>query len=468
MTHHTTTVAVFLIVYMLTFAVSADEADLLRDLKAFFETNDDNLRESIVQRIELNPDYKRTDLSRRLNQIELFKPFSAGFVTLRASLENGATRSVMVRVPVQYDPRHAYPLIYALHGQGGNGTEIIRYVERVFDENINQFIVAAPDQYTQVVIQSTTPPSAEHILALNAVRKELHVDSNRVYVLGYSRGGHAAWTLAVSHPAEYAGVAAVAGSLLLQDYGELAEVFLPNLTATHLYACWGQNDVYGPDYRTPTPDGGIAGLNRRICELAGSLQLPVKWYEMPEAGHGNVIPPRKDLDELLAHTRVAYPASICHVFRLVYQGRTAWIEPRDWQGPWWDQQPLKIRFNADENPDNPGVQRAARVRAVRNLLGEVRGDVKDQEIKVYRKRINELAVWIYDGMVDWDQPITLNVNGRKVYEGPIQPDLFVCLSQAARTYDFDRLYWAGLYFKSGSKVRIITGRTSFPPVSVTP
>lgn len=116
----------------------------------------------------------------------------------------------------------------------------------------------------------------------------------------------------------------------------------------------------------------------------------------------------------------------------------------------------------DENPGDPAVQRKAFARAVRSRLGELRGEIKGQQIKVYRKKIRELTVWIPDGLINWDEPISLKVNGRQAFEGRLERDLFVCLSQAARIYDFDRLRWAGLRFKSGARTKVIAGRTPFP------
>ena len=116
----------------------------------------------------------------------------------------------------------------------------------------------------------------------------------------------------------------------------------------------------------------------------------------------------------------------------------------------------------DENPGDPAVQRKAFARAVRSRLGELRGEINGQQIKVYRKKIRELTVWIPDGLINWGEPISRKVNGRQGFEGRLERDLFVSLSQAARTYDFDRLRWAGLRFKSGARTKVIAGQTPFP------
>jgi pimeloyl-ACP methyl ester carboxylesterase len=446
----------------------ADQATIPQQLEAFFETGTEDRRQEIARQIEADPTYDRARISEWLHGAELFAPFEPGLRQIRASIDDGSTLNVELRIPQAYDQRRPYPLLYVLHGSGGNGAGVIRYVEQLLGKEIEQYVVAAPTGYRQVVIHSTTPPSTEHLATLLAVKKTVHVDSDRVFVMGYSRGGHAAWTLAVLHPEQFAGVVAVAGTLLLQDYGTLFETFLPNIASTHVFACWGENDVMSADNVTPSADGGIAGVNRELCKLAAGLELPLTWYEVPGQGHTGINPPRTDIDKLLSATRVQYPRSIRHVFRLPYQGQTAWIEAHAWRGSWWDDQPLKISFLEGENAGDPAVQQEALARAVRGRLGELRGEIDGQQINVYRKKISELTVWIGDGMIDWQQPVALEVNGRKAFEGQLTPDLFVCLTEAARTYDFDRLRWAGLRFKSGSKTQVVTADTPFPPPSVTP
>jgi pimeloyl-ACP methyl ester carboxylesterase len=449
-------------------AARASQPTILTDIKAFFETGHGDQRQQIVQRIESDPAYDRERVSEWLHAASLFEPLQPGRKQIRVPISDGTTRSVTLRIPAGYDQGRPYPLLYVLHGSRGTGDGIIRYTEQLLGEDVEHYVVAAPTGYRQVLIRSATPPSLEHPAILLAVRKAAHIDSDRIFIMGYSQGGHAAWTLAVSHPDQFAGVLAVAGSLILQDYGALYETFLPNIASTHVFACWGENDVMSADYVTPSEDGGIAGLNRQLCKLAGGLGLPLTWYEVPGQGHTEIAPPRTDLDRLLSATRAHYPRSIRHVFRLPYQGSTAWIEPHTWRGPWWDDQPLKISFHDDENPDDPTIQRAALARAIRARLGELRGEIDGQHINVYRKKISELTVWIGDGMIDWNQPVLLEVNGRKAFEDKLTPDLSVCLTQAVRTYDFDRLRWAGLRFKSGARTTVVTADTPFPPPAVTP
>ncbi|HYG64448.1 MAG TPA: hypothetical protein VEL74_17855, partial [Thermoanaerobaculia bacterium] len=78
------------------------------------------------------------------------------------------------------------------------------------------------------------------------------------------------------------------------------------------------------------------------------------------------------------------------------------------------------------------------------------------------RHVGDFTVWIGDGMVDWNQPVTLVVDGKKVWEGDLDPDLHLCLAQAARTRDFDRLRWAGLRVDDDRRVSVVTAETELP------
>lgn len=434
--------------------LQAGEPEILAAIREFFASSGATQRELIAARIIADPAYERARISAWLHAAGLFEPLAPGRTTLTVELRDGARRSIVVRIPQAYDPQRPWPLIYALHGQGGDAESIIQYTEALLGPRVEEFLVAAPDQYVEVVLHDRWPPLGEHRACLHAVRRRLHVDSDRVYVLGYSRGGHAAWTLAVTHADQFAAVIPLAGSLLLPEVEGLWDEFLPNMAHTRVLAVWGALDVMGPDGR-PSPQGGISELNRRLRDRASVLTLPLRAIELPGIGHQGVRPPPGDLHAALECRRTAYPRRVRQVVRDVSHSGAYWLEGQAWRGQQWDDRPLKVQFRPDEDPLDPEVQRQAAVRAYRSRLGELRGEIDGQNIRVYRRRIADAMLWLGDGCVDWQHPITVKVNGEKVFEGTVEPDLALCLSEAARTYDFERLRWAGLHIRSGAKARII-------------
>lgn len=442
------------------FAVArGDEDAILRELRAYFAQQAPAERSAIVGRIERDPVYDRGRLSAWLHQAVAFPELPSGRSSIMAALPNGAQREILIRVPRAYDARRPWPLVYALHGQGGAAAQIMAYVEQLLGERVEEFLVAAPQAYEEVVIHHAHwPPIGEHPALLSALRRQLHLDSDRVYALGYSRGGHTSWTLAILHADELAGAVPLAGTFLMAEVDRLWEHMLPNLRNTRVLCVWGAQDALD-DAGQPSRDGGIAGLNRKLRDACAALNAPAILIELPGVGHGGVNPPTVELTKVLARKRPHYPQAVRIAFRDISQARCAWLEGHDWVGPQWTAEPPTLSFQPSESPDNPKDVRAAFTRAFAARLGELRGEVKGQELTVRRKGVGDLTVWLSDELIDLSKPLRLTVSGRKVFEGVLAPSLAICLQEAARTFDFDRLRWAGLNFDAGGKTKPVDAAT---------
>ena len=439
-----------------------DVAQIVSEMRAFLSTQDNDRRVEIVARIESDPAYDRSKVSDWLHRAVSFDALSGGAETVSVELPDGERRRVTLRIPAKYDASRPWPLIYALHGLGGSGAEIISYVEYVLGDEVERYVIAAPTGYEDAAIHGHWPPTLEHPRALAKVRHTVHVDSNRVFLLGCSRGGHAAWTIAVLHADEFAGAVPIAGTFSLVERDGLWPVFLPNLTHTPVLCVWGAGDIYAGDGTELSPEGGIAGLNRGVCALAKSMDLPVVCHEYPDKGHSDVEPPKELLKDVLSKRRVQYALRVQHTFRHIGQASAYWIEGHVWKGEQWTEKLPTVHLRADEDANRPEDVTKALVRTFRGALGELSGTVDGQVIDVRRRKVTDLTIWIGDGMIDWGKPVVVKVSGRKVHEGVLKPNLFVCLAEAARTYDFDRLRWAGLRFRSGHKTELVTGRSAHP------
>jgi pimeloyl-ACP methyl ester carboxylesterase len=452
-----------LIALALGVAARGDEAAILAALREFFATEDVAHRVEIAGRIEQDAAYDRVRVHEWLHQTDLFKPLRPGRMELQVPLHAGGTRTVVLRIPKDYDPARPWPLIYALHGMNGHAADIIGYVQHLLGDEVEHYVIAAPDRYEDAAIhQNEWPPTGEHPAALLKIRQTVHVDSDRVFVLGYSRGGHTSWTLAILYADQFAGAIPLAGSFTMIVPDRLWETFLPNVANLPVLCVWGADDTLGND-RRESPDGGIAGMNRRLRELGRKLELPMTMIELPDKGHRDVVPPSDELAKILAQTRVAYPRQVRHTFRHLCQGSAYWLEAHRWVGEQWTDKKRTIVLR-EGDPAALDLDESA-AREYRGLLAELSGEIDGQEIRVHRKKISELTVWIGDGMIDWDQPVVLNTGDKEPFEVKLQPDLYVCLSQAARTWDFDRVRWAGIRVRpSAGQPHVVTPKTSFPAV----
>ncbi len=106
----------------------------------------------------------------------------------------------------------SWPLILYLHGGMGRGDDIERVMwypvpKMLIENDTFPFIVVTP----QCPAGEMWTDTEALIALLDEIVSEYSVDPNRVYLMGYSMGGHGAWYLAYKHPDRFAAVAPMSG-----------------------------------------------------------------------------------------------------------------------------------------------------------------------------------------------------------------------------------------------------------------
>jgi predicted peptidase len=105
-----------------------------------------------------------------------------------------------------------WPLILYLHGGRGRGDDLEKVMWYPIPKMLREtetfpFIVITPQCPTGEMWTDT-----ELLVALlDDVTAKYPVDTDRVYLVGYSMGGHGAWYLAYKHPERFAAVAPMSG-----------------------------------------------------------------------------------------------------------------------------------------------------------------------------------------------------------------------------------------------------------------
>jgi predicted peptidase len=140
---------------------------------------------------------------------------------------NGITLPYRVLLPRQMAPGVRYPLVLQLHGSGGIGTDNLKQLDRLarawampeLRERYPSYVLVpqfpirsanygppSPDQHAE--------PGAALATALELVEKfstDNMVDRSRVYAVGFSMGGSAAWLAATRKPGLFAGIVPISG-----------------------------------------------------------------------------------------------------------------------------------------------------------------------------------------------------------------------------------------------------------------
>ena len=64
------------------------------------------------------------------------------------------------------------------------------------------------------------------------------------------------------------------------------------------------------------------------------------------------------------------------------------------------------------------------------LLGRLTGEIAGQTIRVTRRHIGDIVIWFGERTVDWNRPVTVEVDGTTVYTGRVTRDVSVALGCA--------------------------------------
>lgn len=142
-----------------------------------------------------------------------FEPQRAGSSRHRAELTvlgKAEETEIHVYLPPGYTPTSPAPLMVAFHGTGGSGAGLPEFWRTAADAL--GMVVVAPSETGENVGYGFTPREREAALAaLRWTRRHYHIDEDRIFLSGISRGGHLAWDLALRFPDRFAAIAPMVG-----------------------------------------------------------------------------------------------------------------------------------------------------------------------------------------------------------------------------------------------------------------
>jgi pimeloyl-ACP methyl ester carboxylesterase len=396
-------------------------------------------------------------LAEAIREVQLWEDQPPGDyeITLRLRKGKASEKKVWMHVPPDYHTDVRWPLIITMHGQGGEAEAMLRLTLKLLGRRSTEFIVASPQRIGAAkpedsgAIGFTFPAhlAARPRTLLNALRRQYRIDSDRVYLMGYSLGAHNAWMGAVMHADCFAGVVPLATPLQLVGGELLFEEVLQNIRNTRMLFCWGAKDNVDAEGKIRL-DGGNVAWNRKITAVIEALGIDgYEPVELPDAGHLDARPPLEKFNALLDRRRRRYPHRVRQVFRLAEQSPAYWVAADQLQGAPLPDGPLTIKITEGEDPD------AAQRRYLIGKLGLIEARRKGQTISVTSRRTVRVVLLPSDALIDLDKPVTIRRGKKKVFSGKIERDLRVMLTEAARGWDFARLPCARVVVPIAGKVK---------------
>jgi pimeloyl-ACP methyl ester carboxylesterase len=436
-------------------AASGDPVAMVR---AYLASHEPVGRGALASRIAAHRDYRPSRLREWLHLAMPFEPQPAGIQPVDAFLSPSLARRVYLVVPPGYRPDRAWPLIYALHPSGEPAEQWAVRMQQMLGTRAREFLIASPE-YVQNSIEAGPPFVAEHAAILDAVARRLHVDAGRVYPFGYSKGGFAAWYIALYFPDRVAAaISTAAGFDVAPADDGFWKVLLPNVAHVPVLNVWGEHDPLIARALGGMPAGTFAESNRRFARAVSGMGLPITHLEIPGGAHNGLAAPSGPIVEMLSRRRATDPAKVVHVFRHLHQASCYWLEGVTWVGDaWGDTRPTLLEARPGESPAG------TLGRTLEPLLGRLTGEIAGQTIHVTRRHIGDVVLWFGEDTIDWSRQVTVVVDGTTAFTGRLTPDVGVALARAAATMDVEVLRFAGLRVDAAGQASMVTAETMPAP-----
>ncbi|MGB4069794.1 MAG: hypothetical protein WBK08_17330 [Nitrospira sp.] len=323
----------------------------------------------------------------------------------------GRTYPLSLFIPASYQTSKSYALIVCLHGYGFTGAE---YLERWRARLGEGYLLACPTYPSGAWF---TRHAEELVLeTIREVRRQYHIDPNRIFLTGMSNGGIGAWLIGMHHAPLFAGLAPMASGL-----DDVLLPFLGNLRNTPVYVIHGAKDQVMP-----------VDLSRSIVRELETLGYS-HVYREHEREHpiaGGHYFPKEELPDLIdwfnSQRRESLPTRLTVVRDGSHFQSFTWIRI--------DSTDPIAAFSQDlVDKRDERIRRREYAKVDASIVGTNR-------IEVTADRVQRYSLFLNEQLIDFSKPLTVVTNGRLSFSGIVSPLVETLLRQARLRQDPQQLF----------------------------
>jgi len=287
-------------------------------------------------------------------------------------------------IPAAYDQKKSWPLIISLHGAGGNGNDEYKWLWSAHAKKWNGFVASPSGEPAG----AQWMPQEEFVLAVyKDVINTYNINTNCVYIHGFSNGGNGAWFYSIYYPWLF-------GAACPRSGGCPAPVALPNLLNVGMYITHGEKD------------GVIQCQHDRNCvETLKKLGYDCVYVEVPDGDHEpflNETP--KIIEYFNKHPRNPWPKKIVFLSKEDKPARAYWIE----------------------------ASKTSRYFSIEAQVQE-----GNKIVITCKEKPDEIIIHLSDALVDLDKPVVVSLNDNEVHNGLLTRSLENLVTDLRQYHDIN-------------------------------
>ena len=325
----------------------------------------------------------------------------------------------LVQLPPEYDPLRPYPVVVSLHAAWTTPEQQIDWWAGMPGPNGSR-LGQATRHGTIVIAPAWSSPkqttygygAAEHAAVLASLReacRRFSIDTDRVFLSGHSMGADAAWDLALAHPDLWAGLVLIAptSDRYISHYWE-------NGRDLPLYIVGGELD-------TGRLDANAMDFDRYLRR-----SFDMTYVEYLGRGHENFSDEvLRIFDWMGRKQREFFPKEIEAVSMRPWDRFFWWAE--------FEGLPPRTMLLPPQWPPAGGYRSAS-----------IQARLTPGNTISVRSGAARTIVWLSPELVDFTKPLTVSIDGQRVYRDAPQADLWTLLEDLRLRADRQHPFWQAI------------------------
>ncbi len=307
-----------------------------------------------------------------------------------------------VYVPDGYTGKTPLPLIVWLHGAGGDQWEVLQAGANLDGRSLHtgaldpapyrpSFILAAP--FARGSAGYDYLAEVDVLQMLDEIQRDYAIDSERVYLAGWSMGGAGVWSIASRFPDRFAAIMPIVGAA---DTGQLAN--LRNLPIWNFVA--SGDATVNPGYASVAEHGS---QHLGLPYQNGFQKAPFYWGPYSDHWMGSRIAGSFDeIENILgSYERLLWPKEVSLLVTSLRHNRAYWVRVDSFKNYY---EPADVEVQAESN-----------------------------EIQIKSKNVRDLTLFLSGLLVNMEQEISVLYEGRIIYQGPAKAETPLSLDSIHHT-----------------------------------
>ncbi len=341
--------------------------------------------------------------------------------------ENG---SYMVLLPPEYDPYRTYPVVVLLQSPRDNPKDMLGRWQA--EAAKHGYILLAPLWVTGFNAQYKFT-GEEHAIVLDTLRdarRKFNIDSDRVFLFGWERGGDMAYDVGLSHPDQFSGVMPMNGTPKFYSTR-----YWPNAQYLPFYVVEGDRNtlnvkgdrnLFKDWIRCHYPAIYVEYKGRSSEWFQAEMANMLEWANRKKRAH-----PTKEMGRYYSGSTVG------EEFRTMRQSDNRFY--------WLSTDSINDRHLND--PESwVHTMPPATLQASIALLSETdsRGTSRIwNQVSIRTLGVKQATLWLEPNMVDFTKPVLVKINGSQLTGGQktLTPNLTTFLEELYKSGDRQRIFY---------------------------